>query len=204
MIELPKWNKLQKERPIFIHYHIQKLGWGATNRHFQREPSGPASPAHAADSSFPSRHVLLPPATEFGSNICQPLRVYPEATNGKVGGGVPQIWGTRCSPATPTPGLSAEPPCVVRGLPLGVAGRRGGVRAGAGRELAPHSPGAQASSSFSRAQQALAPRLPFSGLFYPLLVAKLPGRAKTPPYLSRIPPKPSKQALDPTDPLTRL
>lgn len=180
MIELPKWNKLQKERPIFIHYHIQKLGWGATNRHFQREPSGPASPAHAADSSFPSRHVLLPPATEFGSNICQPLRVYPEATNGKVGGGVPQIWGTRCSPATPTPGLSAEPPCVVRGLPLGVAGGRVGVRAGAGREPAPHSPALRLlalSPGLNR------PSAPASALLGPLLPSpggKAPWKSKNP------------------------
>lgn len=34
LAEPPRWERLQKERPIFIHYHIQELGWGATNRHF--------------------------------------------------------------------------------------------------------------------------------------------------------------------------
>lgn len=153
-----------------------------------------------------SRHVLLPPATEFGSNICQPLRVYPEAINGKVRGGVPQIWGTRCSSATPTPGLSAELPCVVRGLLLRAAGGRGGVRAGAGRELAPYSSELRLLALSPVLNRPSAPCLSFTAVFHPLLVAKLPGRAKTPPRLSRIPPKPSKakQALDPTDPLTRL
>ena len=64
LVEPPRWKRRQKERPIFIHYHIQKLDWepqiGVSNEH----PSGPASWAPAADLS--SCHVL-PPALGFAS-----------------------------------------------------------------------------------------------------------------------------------------
>ena len=64
LVEPPRWKRRQKERPIFIHYHIQKLDWepqiGFSNEH----PSGPASWVPAADLS--SCHVL-PPALGFAS-----------------------------------------------------------------------------------------------------------------------------------------
>ena len=61
---------MQKERPIFIHYHIQKLDWEPQIDVSNEHPSGPASWAPAAD---PSSCHILPPALGFGSNICQPL-----------------------------------------------------------------------------------------------------------------------------------
>ena len=82
MAEPPRWERRQEERPVFIHYHNQRLDGEPQTDVSNEHPSGPASWAPAAD---PSSCHILPPALGFGSNICQPLGYFLKRSTGRQG-----------------------------------------------------------------------------------------------------------------------
>lgn len=117
MVEPPRWKRLQKERPIFIHYRIQKLAWEPQIDIPNQRPSGPASRASATDSF--SCHVL-PPAQGFGLNICQPLGYFLRRLIGRWGIRQQAGWSFKRTCAVPH-----KDPCERGSEALGVGGQGG-------------------------------------------------------------------------------
>lgn len=177
MIEPSRRERLQKERAIFIHDHVQKLGWGATNRRFRREPVWPCLSgscgrflAHVTSCSL----KLGLARVSAGRSGCPPRR--------RMG-----RWGVRWPsgrvPLEAPPGdwLSLR---AVRGLPP----RRGPCPLGQGRcgegagwdggsaDVPPRPPGTASALGHPA-------RSPFWTGLRPSLESKAPRRSKTPPCL---------------------